>query len=123
MSAEQLKCMTRNGMYIGSHGYDHYHLDTLSQEKQKEQIELSIKFLQGIGSPTDSWSMCYPHGSYNDSLIKILKLNGCKLGLTTRNDIAKINTENAFTLERLDTNDFPKMAQEEKNSWTIKALV
>jgi len=122
MSTEQLKCMTRNGMYIGSHGHDHYRLNTLSPEKQREEIKLSIEFLGEIGSATNSWAMCYPHGAYNDSLINILKLNGCKLGLTIRNDIAKINKNNAFTLERLDTNDFPKTAQEEQNSWTIKAL-
>ena len=66
--------------------------------------------------------MCYPYGAYNNSLINILKKKNCKLGLTTKVDIASLSKENAFTLERLDTNDLPKASDEEANSWTRKVV-
>ena len=46
MNIDQLKCMRRKGMYIGSHGYDHYWLNTLSKEQQRNEIELSLEFLK-----------------------------------------------------------------------------
>ena len=122
MDSNQLKCMVRNGMYVGSHGYNHYFLNLLSLEKQEREIDLSLQFLKDIGSPTQNWAMCYPYGAYNDSLIHLLKSKNCKLGLTTKSSIANLNRDNAFTLERLDTNDFPKIAHAEMNAWTKKLL-
>lgn len=122
MDNEQLKCMTRNGMYIGSHGYDHYWLNTLSKVKQEEEIDLSIDFLKDIGTPTDNWGLCYPYGAYNRSLIDILIKKNFKFALTTKVDIASLNKNNAFTLERLDTNDIPKEANAEANLWTKKVI-
>jgi peptidoglycan/xylan/chitin deacetylase (PgdA/CDA1 family) len=44
MDVEQIKCMHRNGMHIGSHGYEHYWLGSLTQENQKTEIEKSLEF-------------------------------------------------------------------------------
>ena len=120
MSIDQLRCMARNGMYIGSHGYDHYWLNALPLEDQEREIDLSLQFLKEIGAPTDNWVMCYPYGAYDNSLIEILKKKNCRLALTTKVDIAGLNKENAYTLERLDTNDLPKDANAEVNLWTKK---
>ena len=122
MNINHLKCMSRNGMYIGSHGYDHYWLNTLSPEKQEQEIDLSLEFLREVGSPTDNWVMCYPYGVYNSSLIDILRKKHCKFALTTKVDIANLNKDNIFTLERLDTNDLPKVANADANLWTKKIL-
>ena len=122
MSMDQLKHMVRNGMYIGSHGYDHYHLNTLSPEKQEQEIDLSLEFLKKVGQQTDNWVMCYPYGAYNSSLTEILKKKHCKLALTTKVGIASLSKDNALTLERLDTNDLPKAVNAEMNLWTKKVL-
>ena len=122
MNIDQLKCMSRNGMYIGSHGYDHYWLNSLPIEEQEKEIDLSLNFLSDIGSSTDNWAMCYPYGAYNDSLISLLKRKKCKLALTTKVDIATLNKSNAYTLERLDTNDLPKISSFDANSWTRKII-
>ncbi|MDE4907287.1 polysaccharide deacetylase family protein [Methanogenium marinum] len=122
MNIDQLRCMVRNGMYIGSHGYDHYWLDKLPREKQESEIDLSLKFLTKIGVNIDEWIMCYPYGSYNDSLIDILKEKNCKIAFTTRVDIAMLNRSNALSLERLDTNDFPKESNISPNIWTRKVI-
>lgn len=118
MSLDQLRCMIRNGMYVGSHGHDHFWLDTLPPGEQACEVDLSIEFLTQLGSNCDSWVMCYPFGSYNKSLIDILRSRGCKLGLTTKADLATLSEENAFTLERLDTNDLPKARGAKPNHWT-----
>ena len=127
MSIDQLQCMNRNGMYIGSHGYDHYFLNTLTAERQEKEIDLSLSFLkEKVGAPTDNWVMCYPYGGYDDSLIEILKKKNCKLALadtSAKADIAGLNKDNAYTLERIDTNDLPKIANAETNSWTKKVLI
>tara|TARA_Y100001935_G_C17308994_1_gene514407 strand:- start:2031 stop:2981 length:951 start_codon:yes stop_codon:yes gene_type:complete len=112
MNVNQIRYMVENGMYIGSHGYNHYWLDKLNKDKQRDEIVKSIKFLKTVNSPTKNWIMCYPYGAYNKSLIKILKEKGCALGFTTKVDFANLSKKNAFTLSRFDTNDFyPKASQ------------
>ena len=105
MNEDQMRCMLRHGMHIGCHGYDHYWLDSLPPDKQKHEVDESLKFLGRIGVDMDNWTIAYPYGAYNDSLIQILRKKGCKLGLTTKVGVAEVSWENAFTLERLDTND------------------
>jgi len=123
MNMDQLKCMRRNGMYIGSHGHDHYWLNTLSKKQQQKEITLSRKFLKEIGCNTENFVFCYPYGAYNESLLSVLKENGCSLALTTNSRIADINKENPFTLSRLDTNDIPKDGSAKPNKWTLEIKV
>ena len=67
MNEDQLKCMVRHGMYVGSHGYDHYWLNSLTPERQAEEVDLSLEFLKRIGSDVENWIMCYPYGAYADN--------------------------------------------------------
>ena len=122
MSLEQLQHMARRGMYIGSHGYDHCWLNVLAPREQREEIDRSVEFLREVGAPTDRWVMCYPYGAYNDSLIAILRERGCRMALTSRLGMARLTAENALTLERLDTNDFPKVAGAPPNAWTRQLM-
>ena len=117
MNETQIKKMFDAGMHIGSHGFNHYWLSKLDQNQQKLEIEKSISFLKGIGVNANSWTMCYPYGDYDDNIIEILKQSGCKLGLTTRVDVANISTDNPFKLPRLDTNDIPKAKDARPNEW------
>ena len=122
MSVDQIMCMRRNGMYIGSHGYDHYWLNTLTREKQEREIDLSMEFLGRLGCKPDNWVMCYPYGAYNDSLLSLLKDKGCRLGLSVNVGIADLEIENPLTLSRLDTNDLPKQRDAEPNEWTLQSI-
>jgi len=108
MNIDQLKCMKRKGMYIGSHGYNHCWLNTLSKEQQQKEIELSLKFLKKIGCDTENFVFCYPYGAYNKSLLSVLKENNCSLALTTQIGIADLDKNQPLIFPRLDTNDFPK---------------
>lgn len=120
MDVEQIQCMNRNGMHIGSHGYDHYWLGSLDEEQQKMEMEKGLDFLSSIGSDTKNWTMCYPYGDYNESTIKLLKKYNCKLALTTEVNIADLGNFDKYTLPRLDTNDLPKDKEAATNNWYLR---
>ena len=120
MSIDQIACLGRNGMYIGSHGFDHYWLDTLPPETQQKEVDLAVDFLIRVGSDTARWVMCCPNGSYNENLLNILAASGCAIGLTTEVGIADLDIHNPLTLPRLNTNDLPKQAEASPNEWTRK---
>lgn len=122
MNIDQIRCMKRNGMFIGSHGYDHYWLATLDRVSQEREIDLSLTFLNELGCDAINWVMCYPYGSYNDRLLSLLRSRGCKLGLTTRVAIADLDGDDPLTLPRLDTNDLPTDPDAEAHPWTLKGL-
>ena len=122
MSSDQLRCMLRHGMYIGSHGYDHLWMDTLEAPAQEREVGKSLEFLKSLGCGTKNWAMCYPYGGWNESLVQILREKGCKVGLTTRVAIADIRLEDPLRLSRIDTNDLPKRAGAEPNVWTRRVL-
>ncbi|MFC1679751.1 polysaccharide deacetylase family protein [Elusimicrobiota bacterium] len=118
MSLDQIACLQRNGMYVGSHGSEHSWLNTISKDEQEREIDLSLRFLDKIGSDTKRWIMCYPFGAHNESLLALLKERNCAVGLTTEVRIADLGQDDPLTLPRLDTNDFPKDPGAEANEWT-----
>lgn len=120
MSMDQIRCMVDCGMHIGSHGYDHYWLGSLTKEKQEFEIRKSIEFISSVGGDVNNWTICYPYGNYNEDTISILKTNGCKLGLTTVVGLAdwqNTSDDAIYKLPRLDTNDIPKEAGAMINKW------
>jgi peptidoglycan/xylan/chitin deacetylase (PgdA/CDA1 family) len=122
MDISELRAMWEAGMYIGSHGYDHYWLDTLDEQSQEREIDLSLRFLQAVGSDIGNWVIGYPYGAYNDSLLGILRKKGCKAGFTTEVHIADLDRDDPLTLPRIDTNDLPKRGDAAPNEWTMRVL-
>lgn len=108
MSVEEVRGLVASGMYVGSHGSMHNWLDSLSSEKQKEDISASLEFLEEVGASTSDWIMCYPYGAYNDVTLSLLKEFGASLGITIEARKADLGNDNPLTLPRLDTNDFPQ---------------
>ncbi len=107
MSVEQIACMRRHGMHIGSHGYTHAWLNHISPEAQTVEIDRSLDFLNKLGVRRDEWSICYPYGGFNDSLLEILRERQCRIGFSVEPRIADLNADDRLTLPRLDTNDLP----------------
>lgn len=120
LSKDQLKCMQRNGMIIGSHGYDHFWLGSLSKEEQLSELTKSVDFLKGLDVDMNTLSIGYPYGSHNEDTLEIARGFGFKLGFTTIVDVAT-TIGDSLTIPRLDTNDFPKDASAEVNGWYNKA--
>jgi peptidoglycan/xylan/chitin deacetylase (PgdA/CDA1 family) len=94
-------------MHIGSHGYSHAWLDRLSSEAQAVEIDRSLDFLHSFGVGKDEWTMCYPYGGFNDSLLRILRDRQCRLGFTVEARVADLDVDDRLTMPRLDTNDLP----------------
>ncbi len=123
MSLEQVAHLQSNGMYIGSHGYEHCWLNSISVDAQRREIDLSLQFLEKVGSDTERWIMCYPCGGYDKSLLSILKEKNCTAGFSTEVDIADLETDDPLTLPRLDANDLPKDSVAAPNKWAKKRRV
>lgn len=121
MSLDQIRVLQRHGMEVGSHGYDHFWLNTLSPSQQETEIDQSLDFLKSAGVDEKRWIMCYPYGAYNESLLKILQSRHCIAGLTTEVGLAALEQSHPLTLARLDTNDLPKNGDARPNEWTKKA--
>jgi peptidoglycan/xylan/chitin deacetylase (PgdA/CDA1 family) len=107
MSVEQIACLRRHGMHIGSHGYAHSWLNHLSPDAQAAEVDRSLEFLRMLGVGREQWSMCYPYGGFNDSLLQILGDRQCRLGFSVEPRIADLNVDHPLVLPRLDTNDLP----------------
>jgi len=107
LSLDEIDEMRENGMYFGSHGYSHQWLSYMSEQNLNEELEKSVKFFERI-NPTGKKIMCYPYGDYNELVIKKMKNIGFVGGLTTKTGDAELNNKDLFTLNRYDTNDFPK---------------
>lgn len=107
MSVDQIACLRRHGMHIGSHGYAHVWLDHVSPEAQAIEIDRSLDFLQKLGIGREEWTMCYPYGGFNDSLLQILRDRQCRLGFTVEARVADLAVDDRLTLPRVDTNDLP----------------
>ena len=121
VTVEQLRCMLRHGMHIGSHGHDHLWLDSLGPADQEAQVRSSIDFLRHIGCDLDAWTMCYPYGGFDASLLGILDRLGCRLGLATEVAIADLDRHAPLTLPRIDTNDLPTLPTAAPVRWTLDA--
>lgn len=107
MSMDQITCLHRNGMHIGSHGFSHAWLNYLPPAEQSVEVDRSVDFLRKVGVTQGEWTMCYPYGGYNESLLQVLLERRCALGFSVEPRVADLNTDNLLTLPRLDTNDLP----------------
>lgn len=108
LSYAQIKEMTEGGMYFGSHSYRHDWFEHIPQDELKTELKKGTKFLNKINKNKDSWIMCYPYGSYNETVIQNLEKIGFRAGLTTEVSNAVLSKKNSFKLSRYDTNDFPQ---------------
>jgi peptidoglycan/xylan/chitin deacetylase (PgdA/CDA1 family) len=106
MSVDQIACLQRHGMHIGSHGYSHAWLNHISPQAQAMEVDRSLAFLQKFDL-RDEWTMCYPYGGFNESLLEILRARHCRLGFTVEARLANLDTDDPLTLPRIDTNDLP----------------
>lgn len=103
-SAEQLREMRAMGMHIGCHGYAHCWLDALPPAEQLRDIERALDWLKKAAIIGNQWTMCYPHGGFNETLIRTLRLLDCSLAFTVEPLQANLD-DDLMRLPRFDTND------------------
>jgi peptidoglycan/xylan/chitin deacetylase (PgdA/CDA1 family) len=107
MNIDQLQVLQANGMTVGSHGYRHCWLNELDRDSQETEINLSTQFLKKIGLTDAPFTICYPYGAYNDSLLSILEQKNCVAGFTTHIGPANIDQISHLVIPRMRPNDFP----------------
>ena len=106
MSCDQIACMRRHRMHIGNHGYRHVWLNHITADEQVKEIDRSLDFLESLGVSRDQWTMCYPYGGFNETLLDILRERQCQLGFTVEARLADLSGDRLL-LARVDTNDLP----------------
>lgn len=111
MNMEQIRCMKAAGMYFGLHGYEHYWLGKLTEEKMKADIEMALDYFDGI-IDRNNWVMNYPYGSSGKEVIDYIRTKGCSMGITVEARTADIKYDDRYLLPRLDTNDLPPKGKE-----------
>jgi peptidoglycan/xylan/chitin deacetylase (PgdA/CDA1 family) len=121
LTTDQIRCMVRTGMHVGSHGYAHPWIDRLETGQQREEIARSLEFLRSIGVGTDRWIFSYPYGAWDSRLLDLLRATGCTAAFTTDVGIADLNKD-PLLLARLDTNHLPKNATAPPCEWTHAAI-
>ncbi len=107
MSVDQVRAMTAAGMHVGSHGWRHDWLSSLTRAEQEQDIDRSLHFLRDMGADTADWVMCYPYGGYNAETLSLLRERKCALALTTRSGPADLACDPLLELPRVDTIDLP----------------
>ncbi|MBI5568755.1 MAG: polysaccharide deacetylase family protein [Desulfomonile tiedjei] len=118
MSTDQLRTMVDQGMYIGSHGYDHIWLNTVPERQLAEELDRSLRFLLLVGARIQRFAFCYPYGAHSDTLLRLLRKNDCALAFTTEVAVADLSRHDPLLLPRLDTNDLPKSSTAGACQWT-----
>ncbi len=106
MNRDQIRCMKREGMFIGLHGYDHYWLGNLDVQEMQADIDKALGVMDEF-IDRDNWVLNYPYGSYNSDVIQYIASKGCRAGMVTKVAVADTKAHGRYELPRLDCNDFP----------------
>ncbi|HQH27423.1 MAG TPA: polysaccharide deacetylase family protein [Oligoflexia bacterium] len=82
LSWDEVKEMTRDGVYFGSHSHKHYPLTELSEVQLTDDIENSFQVFREKGI-APSAVFCYPGGDYNELVQHVLAKHEIRFALTT----------------------------------------
>jgi peptidoglycan/xylan/chitin deacetylase (PgdA/CDA1 family) len=105
MTWEQIRALHRAGHEIGSHSRTHPLLPELSDERVREEIELSRRELSSaLGA--EVLSFCYPNGSYDARALKAVEAAGYECAVTTNWGLNR--KQPPFELSRCDM-DFVRL--------------
>lgn len=110
MNMDQIRLMKQQGMQFGIHGYDHYWMNHLDKNALCQDVEKALDVFDGI-IDKNSWTCCYPYGSYSDDVISQIKSMGAIAGLSTDVRVYTPECDDIYKIPRLDTNDFPPKSE------------
>lgn len=110
LNMDQVKLMKQQGMCFGLHGYDHYWMNRLETDKLRQDVEAALDVFDRV-IDGNSWTCCYPYGSYSDSVIEQIKTMGAVAGLATDVNIYVPEKDDIFKIPRFDTNDMPPKSE------------
>jgi len=106
MSWDEMREMMEEGMSFGNHSHTHPTLTHLATKEQIKELKGSKEILEKeLKEKIKLFS--YPYGSFDETVIDILRKQKCICGLTTDAGINVGSHVKPFALKRLDTNDLP----------------
>ena len=97
--------MKNNGFEIGIHGHQHKWLEFMNKNQQLNEIKKSLNVLESENLLSKAWTVCYPHGSFNQNTLDVLNELKCHGAVTIKNNFPRENSS-VFTLPRIDTINF-----------------
>lgn len=107
MSWDDLKKLSKEGHYIGSHTVSHPLLDKITDENEirAELLDSGNAIKKHIGYfPI---TIAYPIGSYNANIIRICKESGYEIGLATKQDVYNPDRDDIFEIPRIELPNEP----------------
>lgn len=101
---EEIKEMSEDGMFIGSHALSHPHLSALDDEQLRKELVDSKRILEEkIGRRVDLLS--YPGGDYNERVIQFVKDAGYQAALSVYKIIEQA-PKFRYTIRRFHADDW-----------------
>ena len=98
MSAVQLQSLAMHLVEIGSHSVTHSKLTQLNEKEIRQELYNSKSYLEDIiGNEVASFA--YPHGCYNDTVLKTIMTVGYRCAVTCKPDQAN-NAPSFFEIPR-----------------------
>ena len=110
MNANQIVECNDRGIEIGSHGQNHIDLTKVPLVKAKNEILASQRELQNLVQ-TEITSFCYPYGSFNDDLTKILISSTYKSAVSMLRGRCQLKQNHYHSLPRIPINWRTTLAQ------------
>jgi len=116
LDVDQLQKMKASGMHIGGHGHYHRWMAAISNDEQRQELELTRAFV-AEDTPEGWWSLAYPYGSFNAETLDMVAKLGCTFALTTEVG-TNFDLRSRYELRRLDANDLPFTSDAPVCNWT-----
>lgn len=104
MTDTQVRCLIRHGMHVGSHGYSHRRLADLATHELEYELTRASETLRRLEVPRSQWTFCYPHGSWSDEAVDVIRGAGFTLALALGGEDAVVDVDPIFAVPRVDTN-------------------
>lgn len=120
---ELLELSKMPGVTIGSHGTSHQPLTQLSDEEAKKELIQSKQFIEEvIGKTVDCIS--FPHGAYNNKILKLADEVGYKLGGCSQSGLNSSKQEKMALLRTviLSTDDLLLFKQKVYGGWDWRSF-
>ena len=111
LDEKAILALSEAGMGVGAHGHVHAVPALLGREQQRQEIELSCRFVENIVG-SGMWGYCYPHG-VPEALSPVSQMaladRGCPFAFVVeaRDVIMPLRKMARYALPRYDCNAFP----------------
>jgi peptidoglycan/xylan/chitin deacetylase (PgdA/CDA1 family) len=100
---DEARTMARDGLVFGPHGKSHNLLTVIkSQESEKEITESKELLEKELG--TTAYAFSYPNGNYNDTVLSIVKKQGCLVAFGTEKGFVSAS-DSPYTIKRVNIHE------------------